>query len=166
MLESGRARPRRRRRGDTGEQGQLRGHPICSPNHPISSSHPKPGKVDLFWVRESHKILSREHRRAAKHPRDHRIGGCPPTVVPPPWPCRGATCTSPCHIPHLENPKSLLLRGYSAFTPAVLALSRAGEGWFGVVPLCCSAPACPALSFIKFPRQSRRDLNNHSGKPN
>lgn len=94
--------------GDTGEQGQPWGRSICSPNHPVSSSHPNPGRMDLFSVRESHKILVREHGRAAKNPQ------VPGTVSPPPW-CH---LHLPCHILHMENPKLC----YSEVTQPLLQL--------------------------------------------
>lgn len=104
--------------GDTGEKGQPWGRSICSPNHPVSSSNPHPVRLDLFWVRKRHKILVREHGRAAEHP-----------WVPPPWPCRGATCTSPA--------TSRTWKTQTRVTPRLLSLYSgsvgSGKGWFGVV---------------------------------
>lgn len=106
--QAGKGRRRSGGTGDTGEQEQPWDRSICSPNHPVSSSHPNPGKVDLFWVGESHTILVGEHGRAARHPQ------VPGTTSPPPW-CH---LHLPCHILHMQNPK----RCYSEVTQLLLQL--------------------------------------------
>lgn len=141
----GQAGERRRRRGgtgDTGEQGQPRGRPICSPNHPVSSSHSKLGKVDLFWVRGSHKILSREQGRAAKHPRDH-LGL---EAARPPWsPLPGHAEVPP--IPHPAT--SCTWKTPNPATPRLLSLYSGcvgrEQGWGGVVWSCAPSLLCPSL---------------------
>lgn len=102
------------------------GRSICSPNQPVSSSHPNPGKVDLFWIRESDKILVREHERAAKDPRDHRAGGWSPSMALPHW-CH---LHLPYHILHVENPKCC----YSEVTQPLLQLCWLGRAGLGLCP--------------------------------
>lgn len=130
------------------------------PFHLLPKSLPAKPREDKFvlGIRRSRKILSRGHGTTG-------LGAARPALSPLPGHAEVSPAPPRPHPAHGKS-KTPLLRSYSAFTPAVLAPSRAGEGWFGVVPLHCSAPACPALSSIKSPRQSRRYLNNHSGKPN
>lgn len=92
--------------GDTGEQGQPWGRSFCSPNHTESSSHPKPGKVGLFWIRESQNSWSGSAGEQQNTPGTTGLGAALPA-----WPWW-------CHILHMENPN----RSYSEVTQPLLRL--------------------------------------------
>lgn len=128
MLCRSLARPRRGGEEERWHWGHW-GRSVCSPSQPVSSSHPNPGEVDLFWIRKSHKNLIREHGKKPSTAGTTRLGAALPA-----WPSLpGATCTFPAtsctyKIPNAATPRLLSL--YSGCAGSELGWEGAGLGLY------------------------------------
>lgn len=155
LLWPGRTKPQRRRvsdSGDTGDQEQPRGHPVCAPAA-SQTTFIKPWEGGL----KHPSPLARDCGTAAKHPKVQGTTGLgaahPPwwEPDPPPWLCQGAACAAVLPPSQMQKPKEhevFLLSCYSKFTQPLLRLHcpqawRGKGGFRGVQGACAPAAICP-----------------------